>query len=412
MITAVIGAATLAIFLILLIVGCWYTKAKYRKAQRLERRNSIRQSLNSLRSVGTNGGFSELGYRRKAAQMVTSYNYISLLFNNVQKFQSTRSTDTLTKGSDYKKMVSNGSIDSMEKSTFNSSIEDNQSYDIFEAHNPNPAGFSTYSAASNGFQNPMMKTQQPYPKPQNNYETPSTFGLAYKNEGFRDNSTFASTANSTFPSRAESVHNNISEEMPIIHSPHDHPGDDTYTSDYYNTDTLPLNSTLGQSDSTLDLKRDIDIDIDENNRYYDTDKPQMNFLQELKSKMPQTSKEDLKMMPVAYGELPSPPEPPGTSRRSPDYYPNIPPSYTPDYNTLGIGVPDPYQDERPKSADVLGAGSSTNTTPGRTPKSRAKSEALLETNFDYYEEPEREQILNQPLSETNRSKSQPLETAM
>lgn len=293
----------------------------------------------------------------------------------------------------------------MEKSTFNSSIEDNQSYDIFEAHNPNPAGYSTYSATTNGFQNPMTKPpQQSFPKPQNDYVTPSTFGLAYRNEGFRDNSTFASTANSTFPSRAESVHDNIvSEEIPIIHSQHD-AQDDTYASDYYNTDTLPLHSALGKSDSTLDLKRE----LDENNRYYEQDTSQMNFLQELKSKMPQTSKEELDMVPSSYSALPTPPDPPHSGSRV-DYLPNIPPNYSPDYNTVGLEAPEMFQ-ERPKSADVLGTGSSSNDTSKRLPKSRAKSEALLETNFDYFE-PEGDN-LPQPLSEGNRSKSQPLETAM
>lgn len=51
---------------------------------------------------------------------------------------SQRSSPTLTKGSDYKKM--NGSLDSMDKSQFNSSVEDTQSFDIYETHNPQAAG--------------------------------------------------------------------------------------------------------------------------------------------------------------------------------------------------------------------------------------------------------------------------------
>lgn len=68
---AVIGSFSVAILLIAIILACWWSKSKYRQAQRLERRNSIRQSLHSLRSVGvTPSGFSDLSYRRKAAQMV------------------------------------------------------------------------------------------------------------------------------------------------------------------------------------------------------------------------------------------------------------------------------------------------------------------------------------------------------
>lgn len=238
-------------------------------------------------------------------------------------------------------MVTNGSIDSIEKSTFNSSIEDNQSYDVFEAHNPHP----TYSTYTHEYTNPM-KT-----KPQNQYTTPTTFALAYKNEGFRDNSTFTSKNNSAFQSRSESIQDGVlNEETPIIHSSLEQ--DDTYTaSDYYNTDTLPLNSSLAQSDATLDTPKNM-------------------FLEELKSKLPQEG----------YPNLPTPPEPPKPVVRQ--IYPN----YNPDFNTVGVGEE------------------------AQMPKSRSKSEALLETNFDY--EDEANEVFSPPLTEGSRSKSQPLETAM
>lgn len=299
----------------------------------------------------------------------------------------------------------------MEKSAYNSSIEDNNSYDIYEAHNPNPSGYT-----SNGYQNPLMHKPQPtqtsfVSKPQNEYTTPGTaFGLAYKNEGFRDNSTFPSATNSTFPSRAESVRE--SEEQPIIHSPNDAQEDTYTTSDYYNTDTLPLHSTLGISDSTLDLKRELD-----DNRYYESEKPQLNFLQELKAKIPQTPhiQEELQMQPTAYMNLPTPPDPPRPKppTTEADFQPNIPPSYSPDYNTVGLAAStDPYQQERSRSADILETDlNKAATTPKRMPKARAKSEALLETNFDYFE-PDEPEVPSQPLTESSRSKSQPLETAM
>lgn len=71
---AVIGSFAIAILLIAIILACWWSKSKYRQAQRLERRNSIRQSLHSLRSVGvTPSGFSDLSYRRKATQLVSVF---------------------------------------------------------------------------------------------------------------------------------------------------------------------------------------------------------------------------------------------------------------------------------------------------------------------------------------------------
>ncbi|KAL7298469.1 hypothetical protein TKK_0008256 [Trichogramma kaykai] len=64
----VVGAICAILLLILLVgVACifWFTKSKKRGVERLERRNSIRQSLHSLRSVGSTSGFSELAYQRR-----------------------------------------------------------------------------------------------------------------------------------------------------------------------------------------------------------------------------------------------------------------------------------------------------------------------------------------------------------
>lgn len=187
-IIAVMGSAVLLVLLILLIAGFWYSKSRHRHSERLQRRNSIRQSLHSVRSIGSShGGFSTIGYNRKGPS-------------------SRQPSPTLNKGSDYKKM--NGSVDSMDKSQLNSSLEeDTQSYDIYEAHNPAAA-----EAVNPGFD------------------------LAYRNEGFKDNSTFASRDNSTWQS----------------------------TEDYLqNSSTLPLNASLGLTDSTLDgLKSEKDYQQD------------------------------------------------------------------------------------------------------------------------------------------------------
>jgi len=48
------------------VLCCWWTKSKRRQAQRLNRRNSIRQSLTSLRSLSlSQPAFSDINYRRK-----------------------------------------------------------------------------------------------------------------------------------------------------------------------------------------------------------------------------------------------------------------------------------------------------------------------------------------------------------
>lgn len=63
---AVLGCVGAAVILVALIAGFWYSKSRHRHAERLERRNSIRASLHSVRSISSShGGFNELGYRRK-----------------------------------------------------------------------------------------------------------------------------------------------------------------------------------------------------------------------------------------------------------------------------------------------------------------------------------------------------------
>lgn len=264
--------------------------------------------------------------------------------------QSARSTDTLTKSSDYKKMISNGSIDSMEKSTYTSTIDDNQSYDTYETHNPNITG--------------IQYNQEFKPETVNQYAQPH-FNLAYKNEGFKDNSTFAS--NSNYQSRAESVHDsNINEETPIIHTDSNVNVPSFPPSEYYTTDTLPLSSTSERSDP--------------NTNFYHN--PNTQFLNELSSKLPKRPDE----LPERH------------------YARSM--SYTPDYNAVALEHPDhQYFDDRPHS-DVLETDFDEIEP---KPKSRSKSEALLETNFDY--EPD-EVVQNFPMTQASRSKSQPLETAM
>lgn len=247
-------------------------------------------------------------------------------------------------------MISNGSIDSMEKSTYTSTIDDNQSYDIYETHNPNTSG--------------LQYNQELKQEIGNQYAQPH-FNLAYKNEGFKDNSTFAS--NSNYQSRAESAQDtNISEETPIIHSESPPEVPSFPPSEYYTTDTLPLSNTSEKSDPS--------------GHFYHN--PSNQFLNELSSKLPRREPE----VPERH------------------YARSM--SYTPDYHLMDSKQPiDEYFDDRPHS-DVL---ETDFDEPEPKPKIRSKSEALLETNFDY--EPD-EVVHNYPMTHASRSKSQPLETAM
>lgn len=84
---SIISGAILALLVLFIVIVCWWMKSKYRQKQRLERRNSIRTSLHSLRSVGlTPGGFSDPGYRRKVGQMVRSYSFTNQHIDKIVRF--------------------------------------------------------------------------------------------------------------------------------------------------------------------------------------------------------------------------------------------------------------------------------------------------------------------------------------
>ncbi|KAF7992731.1 hypothetical protein HCN44_005075 [Aphidius gifuensis] len=323
----VFSACTIAIALLAIAICFWISKSKRRKVERLERRNSIRQSLHSLRSIGSTTGFTELSYRRKPL--------------------ATKSTDTLASRSmDYKKMMNNGSIDSMDKSQLNSSIEDNRSYDVYESHNPQYSpSTSDFKTATSSSSTATKQTNQKYQVP---HADNPVFDLAYRNEGFRNHSTFTSRNNSNWASMANS-------EVAHDDTPTDQINESTYLNT--NTSTLPLNSSIAMTDSISELKRDIDN------------------------------------APYSYEQYGPPPITPG-SEPVPEYF--IPPSPPQPY----------YYDERPRSGTLL----ETNLDCNEDKPLRSKSEALLETNFDVYFPNETTELTQ--LSANSRSKSQPLETAM
>lgn len=189
---AVLGAAGGLVILMGIVVVFWCTKCRKRREERLERRNSIRQSLRSLKSAGSTNGLSDLSYRQNVSS-------------------SQKSSPTLMK--DYKKMM-NGSLDSMEKCQYNSSIDETQSYDIYEAHNPS------------------LSSRWDRPRP--------SFDLAYQNKGFKDNSTFASRENNAY-------------------------SESNQTEDYYEAGTLPIAGSVANTDSIVDMKKGISL-----NPKYDT----------------------------------------------------------------------------------------------------------------------------------------------
>lgn len=163
-------------------------------------------------------------------------------------FQTKHSTDTLN--SNYKRMLNGGSLDSMDKSQLNSSIEDNQSYDVYEAHN------LQYSPSTSDFKS----TAQKYGAAQS-VDNP-VFDLAYRNEGFRNHSTFAArngiaagaAAAPNWPSQPN-IQSTSVDESPTVYPNNE-------SSYFNNTSTLPLHSSLALTDSMSELKRDIEASSD------------------------------------------------------------------------------------------------------------------------------------------------------
>lgn len=286
-------------------------------------------------------------------------------------------------------MISNGSIDSMDKSVLSSET----SYDIYEAHQQQYGNGKSAYADPKFPDSPRKTPAEPKVYGLPDYSTsPQGFELSFRNEGFRDNSTYAGTRNN-------SVGTYINEDTPIIHQidPEDS------NSDYYgNSSTLPMR-----------VKTD-----------------NLSFLSELKQKLPDYEKLP-KQKPVQSSFLPTPPESPyprGSSTNTSQYEKqvNSPPNKksTHEYQKPEVRRPNAFTSlppdiRRPDSyytAMRTAPESKPPPPPLNRPKTvyeasddraytRSKSEAILETNFD-------DASLPNPLTSDSRSYSQPLETAM
>ncbi|TMW54841.1 hypothetical protein DOY81_000074 [Sarcophaga bullata] len=222
---SIISAFVLAIILLILVAICWYAKSKHRHVQRLQRRNSIRQSLRSLNSIDPQGSL-----RRRNFHMSTS-------------------TGTLTKTipQDYK-IMGNGSFESIDKSVLSSEA----SFEPYENHrNGEKSEYQSPKKSQNEYVTSTIRSGSSQ-TPQrvatigsaskasasrgraavaawSEYK-PNDFELSYRNEGFRDNSTYSGTRNN-------SISNSIAEDTPIIHQT----DVEETGSDYYgNASTLPL----------------------------------------------------------------------------------------------------------------------------------------------------------------------------
>lgn len=325
----------------------------------------------------------------------------------------TRSTDTLTKSiittPDYKKMMSKGSIDSMDKSVISSNPSlgggfDNQNMQqryVTQKSKYSPTNSDSSAAKKGGSSsNEQKSTNTPSYDPYG-----QAFELSYRNEGFRDNS--------SFNTRNNSYGTNINDDTPIVH----HTDMDDSVSDYYGkSSTLPMNPRNNDNLSFLsELKQQLP-------EYEQLNSGHSSFLaspaNDLSPNSFQSSSQKDKKntasiashSPKADKELKS------DAKKSNDYaQPNI---RLIDHDGRR---PSSYYTAMQNTRDSRNISHLT-SSPNRRPKAvyqssvgydkpvinlRSKSEALLEANFD-----ETAATLDQKMKSDNKSYSQPMETAM
>lgn len=323
----------------------------------------------------------------------------------------TRSTDTLTKSiitttPDFKKTMSKGSIDSMDKSVISSNPSLGGGYDnqnmqqryVIQKSKYSPTNSDSSGAKKGGSSYEQKSTNAPSYDPYG-----QGFELSYRNEGFRDNS--------SFNTRNNSYGTNINDDTPIVH----HTDMDDTVSDYYGkSSTLPMNPRNNEN---------------------------LSFLTELKHQLPEY--EQLNSGHSSFLATPSNDHSPNSLQSFPQDKKSAASSASQsskhekelkldakkpnDYAQPNIRMID-HDTRRPSSyyTAMQNARDSKNishiSSPSRRPKAvyqsalvydkpiinlRSKSEALLEANFD-----ETAATLDQKMKSDNKSYSQPMETAM
>ncbi|XP_055592413.1 protein bark beetle-like isoform X1 [Uranotaenia lowii] len=416
---AMLSALILVFLLLLLICMCWVFKSRFRQKQRLQRRNSIRQSLRSLNSIDPQGSI-----RRR-------------------NFVVSRSTDTLrsvtTGTTDYKKMASNGSIESVDKSVLSSETN----YDAYDKQQQaygneyadqlkSQMGYSDANVTNGGGDYMQHSNDGSPTRPTKVYGLPdysshggsTAFELAFRNEGFRDNSTTYSGI-----TRNNSISTAINEDTPIIHHPVEN--EDTGSDYYGNSSTLPMRVRGDNLSFLSELKNRLP-------EYAPMPQGHTSFLPNSNRNSQESGNPSLPYSPHEYQQpsiqirrpphngftqptaVVSPNVDNGRDIRRPDSYMKAVKKYaTPGRERESI-IPPPRIDignaasqRRPKTVyeasptETMTAPPMTPASPQRTTYNRSRSEALLETNFDEALPP-----MAEMLSADSRSYSQPLETAI
>lgn len=332
----------------------------------------------------------------------------------------TRSTDTLTKSiitaPDYKK-TPKGSIDSMDKSVISSNPSLLGGYDpqnMQQRYVTQKSKYSPTNSDGSTAKKPSTYEQKLTNAPSYDPYGQAAFELAYRNEGFRDNS--------SFNTRNNSYGTNINDDTPIVHHTDQADMDDTVSDYYGKSNTLPINQRNNDNLSFLSELKSQLPEYEQLNSAHSSFLPSSNdpspnsfqsFTQEKKSNTSSAShspKSDKELPPKKTTTTAA------TAKKVNDYaQPNI---RLIEHDTRR---PSSYYTAMQNARDSKNV--SNNPSPGRRPKAvyqssangydkpiinlRSKSEALLEANFD-----DTAATLGPQMKSDNKSYSQPMETAM
>uniref|UniRef100_A0A182T483 Uncharacterized protein n=1 Tax=Anopheles maculatus TaxID=74869 RepID=A0A182T483_9DIPT len=360
-----------------------------------------------------------------------------------------RSTDTLRTATtnDYKRMASNGSIESVDKSVLSTET----SYDVYDqkqkqqysneyaeqlksqlGYSESNGAPSEYIPSANNGTSPAKTKVYGLPE-YSSHGGSIALELAFRNEGFRDTSTTYSGV-----TRNNSLSTAINEESPIIHAPGGGEEEIEETgSDYYgNSSTLPMR-VQDKLSFLNELKQHLpEYEPPTTSVSHSSFQPARNSQTESLSSVPGATSYASQRSPPArpappvipppVGHVyqqpsiqvrrPAPPEP--EQMRRPDSYMKAVKKYaTPGRERDSILPPPRSDSQRPKTLYESSGEQQPAVSPIMDPSptmpsgtranyARSKSEALLETNFDGTGAPP------PMLSADSRSYSQPLETAM
>ncbi|XP_069176227.1 protein bark beetle isoform X4 [Procambarus clarkii] len=130
------------LILVAACVSCWVCKSRERRKERIMRRNSIRASIRSNRSAMStaSGSFSDIGHTR--------------IIEDPQRAIPMKGGGSM--GGAARMNGLHGSFDSISKSNFNSSLDDDPSFVVYEETTQSPPGYT--SELDNSYGQPTFST--------------------------------------------------------------------------------------------------------------------------------------------------------------------------------------------------------------------------------------------------------------